>query len=284
MNINEQAIIFPCAGEHLLGIVSCPEQTGNIGVLIIVGGPQYRAGSHRQFLLIARVLAAAGYHAMRFDYRGMGDSTGVQRDFEAVGSDIAAAVDAFMVACPGLERIVLWGLCDAASASLLYVHAYKDERLKGLVLLNPWVRSEVSLARTHIKHYYAQRLLQREFWRKLVRGRLGLGRALGDLLGSLNRARQAATPTNREQSFQEKMCCALAESKLPALLILSGGDYTAKEFIEATKIDSKWQEVLTQQRVTTHQVADADHTFSSKEWRHEVEVATISWLQKLTKH
>ncbi len=204
MKYSEQAIVFPCAGEQLLGIVAQPEQAESTGVLIIVGGPQYRGGSHRQFLLLSRALATAGYPAMRFDYRGMGDSTGELRNFEAVESDIAAAVDAFMAASPELERIVLWGLCDAASASLLYLHAHKDERLGGLVLLNPWVRSEATLARAHIKHYYVQRLLQPEFWRKLLSGNLGIGRAIGGLLGSLKNARQTNSPANRELSFQEK--------------------------------------------------------------------------------
>ena len=57
---------------------------------------------------------------MRFDFRGMGDSTGELRDFEEVNEDIGAAINAFQAHCPQLERIVLWGLCDAASASLLY--------------------------------------------------------------------------------------------------------------------------------------------------------------------
>jgi hypothetical protein len=50
--------------------------------------------------------------------------------------------------------------------------------IAGLVLLNPWVRSEVSLAQTHIKHYYGQRLLQGEFWRKLLSGRMEVLKSL----------------------------------------------------------------------------------------------------------
>ena len=39
-------------------------------MVIVVGGPQYRAGSHRQFTLLARHIAAAGYPVLRFDARG----------------------------------------------------------------------------------------------------------------------------------------------------------------------------------------------------------------------
>ena len=51
---------------------------------------------------------------MRFDYRGMGDSTGDVRPFDDINDDIAAAIDEFFRQVPGLERVVLWGLCDGA--------------------------------------------------------------------------------------------------------------------------------------------------------------------------
>ena len=82
MNYEEQAITFDCHGASLYGIASVPQQSGARGVLIVVGGPQYRVGSHRQFALLARSLAAQGIPAMRFDYRGMGDSVGEPHTFE----------------------------------------------------------------------------------------------------------------------------------------------------------------------------------------------------------
>ena len=40
MKYSERAIVFPCAGEQLLGIVAQPEQAESTGVLSIGGGPQ----------------------------------------------------------------------------------------------------------------------------------------------------------------------------------------------------------------------------------------------------
>ncbi|MDE2442666.1 MAG: hydrolase 1, exosortase A system-associated, partial [Betaproteobacteria bacterium] len=108
--------------------------------------------------------------------------------------------------------------------------------------------------------------------------------AIGDLFGSLHKARQRATPADRELSFQGKMRVALAESQLPVLLILSGDDYTAKEFIETTRIDPAWQQILVQKRVSRREISDADHTFSSAAWRLAVEEATLAWLQKSMPH
>lgn len=282
MNFTEQAFTFDCAGENLLGIIAVPVQPKKCGVLIVVGGPQYRVGSHRQFLLLSRALAKAGYPTMRFDYRGMGDSTGNLRSFETVNDDIAAAIAAFYIQCPNIEKVVLWGLCDAASANLLYYDAIQDNRIGGLVMLNPWVRSETTLARAHIKHYYGQRLLEAEFWRKLMTGKLGIAKAIGGLISSILRARQLSGSTNTKcsQTFQKKMANGLSKFSKPVLLILSGNDYTAKEFLEAAKTDSVWITALQKKQITQVELESADHTFSSADWRQRVEVATACWVDE----
>src|SRR5450830_2034009 len=116
----ERSLSFTCDGAQLFGIASIPAVPAARGVLIVVGGPQYRAGSHRQFALLARSLAARGIPALRFDYRGMGDSSGAARDFNDVDADLRAAVDEFCARVPSLREVVIWGLCDAASAALFY--------------------------------------------------------------------------------------------------------------------------------------------------------------------
>lgn len=282
MSFVEQAFSFDCAGEALLGIIAMPENALKTGVLIIVGGPQYRAGSHRQFLLLSRHLAEAGYPAMRFDSRGMGDSSGELCDFESIANDVASAIDVFFAKCPELERIVLWGLCDAASASLLYWDKTKDIRVTGMVLLNPWVRSEASLAKTQIKHYYGQRLFQADFWRKFFTGNLGVGRALCGLLGSVKNAHRLNNGfgQNAILPFHKKMARGLESFSGTVLFLLSGNDYTAKEFLESVKADPVWERSLNRVNVSQKEIPEADHTFSSIKWRGQVENMTRQWLDK----
>ena len=318
MSFVEEALLFPCAGDLLLGIIARPQschaepapscsggqalQTGQgngvgskanvqgftangrstCGVLIVVGGPQYRVGSHRQFLLLSRRLAAEGYPVMRFDYRGMGDASGTMRNFEHASTDIGAAIEAFQRACPAIQRIVLWGLCDAASLALLYVDETHDQRIAGLALLNPWVRSETSLAQTHIKHYYGQRLLQREFWWKLLSGRMKVLKSVRDLLQTAIQARgQNPSGKGESRSFQERMADGWRQFAGTVLLILSGQDFTAKEFIEFVGTSTAWSGLTESAKVCRIDVADADHTFSSRAWRAQVEDATLAWLDSL---
>ncbi|MBK7814582.1 MAG: hydrolase 1, exosortase A system-associated [Rhodocyclaceae bacterium] len=280
MSFSEHALTFDCAGETLVGILARPAaDAAATGVVIVVGGPQTRVGSHRQFVLLARALAAAGYPALRFDVRGMGDSGGAQRDFEAIAPDIGAAIDAFQQASSGVTKIVLWGLCDAASASLLYIEETRDPRIAGLCLLNPWVRSEASLAKTQVKHYYGQRLLQAEFWRKLLSGRLNIVKSIAEFAGKLAGA-SSGTGASPRLTFQDRMAAGWRAFPGPILLILSGDDYTAKEFLEYASSNAAWHGLLDRPGLSRLDMPTADHTFSSQEWRKTVENACLDWLEK----
>lgn len=282
MSCTERTFTFSCSGEALLAILAEPEASGQTGVLIVVGGPQYRVGSHRQFVLLSRALADAGFPVLRFDSRGMGDSTGVFGGFEQIDEDIAAAIDVFFENCPQVERIVVWGLCDAASASLLYWDATHDERVCGLVLLNPWVRSEATLAKTHIKHYYGQRLLQADFWRKMLTGKLGFSSSLKGFISSVLNARQQGKKVvdGKKLPFQEKMARGLERFSGPALFVLSGNDFTAKEFLGALKTEPLWNAIQQRSHVEMVHVDDADHTFSSAVWRNAVATSVTDWLRR----
>jgi len=272
----EIPIVFACQGERLFGILSCPESSAGVGLLIIVGGPQYRIGSHRQFVLLARILAAAGFPCFRFDSRGKGDSTGSAQDFADSVPDIEAAIDTFFANSPGLQRVVLWGLCDAASAGLLYWHATKDYRVAGMILLNPWVRSEQTLGRTRVRHYYGQRLLSIAFWRKLLAGRVKVFRSMGELsaqLVSLVKPRDESVQASAP--FQQQMHQALRDFSGSILLILSGRDYTAQEFIIWLEGLPEGRKLLARANRRCEHLKDADHTFARAIWRRQVEMLTI---------
>jgi uncharacterized protein len=266
----------------LLGVLSRPllgKVASDVAVLVIVGGPQYRVGSHRQFVLLARALARQGHVVLRFDYRGMGDSAGALRDFEAVSDDIACAIDALQLAAPQAKRVVLWGLCDGASAALLYLHDRRDPRVAGLALLNPWVRSEASLAKTHVKHYYRERLQSPEFWRKLFSGRVAVSAFTG-LWSNLRLAFAGAPATAAAAAlpYQQRMASAWSGFAGAVLLMLSERDLTAQEFADFSATDTAFQQALRAQPPTRVTLAGADHTCSSAAAQRDAEQSTVQWL------
>lgn len=281
--MNERTLVFECEGARLVGILSEPSAPPEIALLNIVGGPQYRAGSHRQFVHLARTLAENGFAALRFDVRGMGDSDGDQRSFEDIQADVAAAIDALCATLPSLRQVVLSGLCGGATAALLYWRATRDTRVAGMVLLNPWVRSDATLARTRVKHYYTQRLAQGTFWRKLLSGQVAKS-AVTELLRNLKLAVAAAsvsrnTNSKRAATLEQKMAAAWSDFGRDVMLVLSGDDYTAKEFLETVALDKTWQSCLAADAVTRLDIEGADHTYSQPGMQRTVENAIVEWLR-----
>jgi exosortase A-associated hydrolase 1 len=266
-----------------LGILSLPDRPVSRGVLIVVGGPQYRAGSHRQFTLIARDLAEQGIPVMRFDYRGMGDSEGESRAFDEINDDIRAAVNQFFLSVPDLTEVVIFGLCDAASAALFY--ADQDERIRGLILINPWIRTEEGMAKTYLKHYYFSRLFEVALWRKILRGQFEYKLAIRSFLQLINSAfftknRHVFSKAEAEKStLPARMLKGVSNFTGEVLLILSANDLTAQEFSDYTSGSHEWQTVLNSTRVKRVELAGADHTFSRKIWRDQVSTWISVWIK-----
>lgn len=290
MSHPEIPLLFNCQNENLLGIVHLAESDNTCGVLIVVGGPQYRVGSHRQFVLLARMLAEQGFSVMRFDHRGIGNASGEPRSFAQLDDDIHSAIDEFMQQCPKLKDVVIWGLCDAASAALFY--AVQDVRVKGLVLLNPWVYTEHGEAKSYLKHYYVQRLLSRDFWTKVIRLKFNYRESFSSLINLCSRIFSNAKANNSalkehnhsddnsvsSSSLPDTMLQCLQSFQYPVLFILSGQDLTADQFRDLLKSDHRWQHLLAEGRVLQHELRVADHTFSSAEWRDQVAEWTYNWL------
>lgn len=283
MIVQEHAVAFDCAGEELYGVLSVPSEPFEIGVVIVVGGPQYRVGSHRQFALLARHLAAAGFAVLRFDVRGMGDSSGEFPGFESVDPDISAAITSLRREVPEVRQVVLWGLCDAASAALLGPRSL--EAVAGLVLLNPWVRNVETFASTEVKHYYKQRVLEPAFWWKLLSGEVAIFSSLREFLNKLRRQlvfrKQQIPSVGQPVDFRMQMVNALKAFSGPVLVILSGRDLVAAEFVEFCKSHPVMNDIWQRSLVTRIDFDNADHTFSSSMRRADVESATLCFLENM---
>lgn len=280
-SVLERPVVFECGGDKLVGIVHWPTGASHaLGVLIVVGGPQYRVGSHRQFVLMARALAQSGFSVFRFDYRGMGDSEGSMRSFEDVGSDIAAAIDVLLREQPSLTGVVLWGLCDAASACLMYCK--DDPRVRGLILVNPWVRTMKGEARARLRHYYLQRLFQRSFWRSAMGGKSSVLKSMRDLFASVAQARSSrcsSLPT--AESFIERMEQGLRSFRGPTLFLISEADLTAREFLDLCRESGSWKALVSRSDARFAHLSGTDHTFSRREALDRANEECRRWLTSL---
>jgi len=291
--MSSEACLIQCEGCQLVGILHRPvTATCSIGVVVIVGGPQYRVGSHRQFILLARALAGAGYPVLRFDYRGMGDSEGELRGFEHIDSDVCCAIDALLERATQVRQVVLWGLCDGASAACFY--AARDQRVRGVVLLNPWVRGAQTQARSLLFSYYRARLFNRQAWRELLQQRARLGKALISFARTATLAigkgrAEAQGGTNAgssssgkpSQALLPRVAAGLEKFEGAILLVISGADLTGAEFMQGVVQHRSLRRRLAKPNVTRQVLQSADHTFSTTDWRDQVARWTCAWLDGL---
>ena len=309
--MTEIATCFDCQGETLVGILTVPLQAPRRAVLIAVGGAQYRTGSHRQFTLMARALGQSGLAVMRFDFRGMGDSSGEGRLLAESGVDIAAALNHLQQRIASVKECVVLGLCDGASAAVLSANG--DPRIRALILINPWTGDADAAAATRLQHYYLHRLTQAEFWRKLLAGRWPIRSAVTGLLGDLRQAivfrrggkRSASglAPASNVNSnsildpgvstttavtasalvdtlpLRDQMCREMARFTGPILLLLSSRDLTALQFKAVLGSSAPWRALARRKNLTMLQLAGANHTFSTDLWRSEVLDMIVRWNQ-----
>tara|TARA_R110002110_G_scaffold414983_1_gene647347 strand:- start:32736 stop:34514 length:1779 start_codon:yes stop_codon:yes gene_type:complete len=286
--------VFDCGEYPLAGIVHGADTPSDLGVVIVVGGPQYRVGSHRQFVSLADALAGAGFPTLRFDYRGMGDSAGELAGFTGVEEDIRAAIDALQTRCPAVERVLLGGLCDAATAAVFYAH--RDRRVKGLILANPWVYSPQGQAKAYLRHYYLQRLLSRNFWTKVFSGSFSPRASLESLRRLLRTARGGQDPGEElpaspaldspvaptvapAMDLAQRFASGLARFSGRRLLLISGRDLTATEFVAASQTNRALRRQLAAAETTLINLPAADHTFSTSAATREMEQACVKFAK-----
>lgn len=227
---------FTCHDAKLIGTldINGPEAHQRQGLLMVSGGNEIRSGAHRGMALLAQRIAEAGPAVFRFDRRGIGDSEGANIGFEGSRDDIAAALDAFRSACPGLESVSAFGNCDAATALILHGADLGFDRL---ILANPWVMAGAAEPDdanddTHalppaaaIRRRYIEKLMHPASLWRLLSGRTDLRKLQRGLRGAI----APAAPS----SLALRVIDALEHLCLPVTILVAAHDRTAQAFVAA---------------------------------------------------
>lgn len=166
-------------GENPALVAVITEPAASAGVegrptcLLLNAGLVHRVGPNRLHVRLARVLAAAGFRACRFDLSGRGDSD-VRRDglpfLESSVAEIQAVMD--YLGKTGSRRFVLMGICSGAVNALQL--AAVDPRVAGCVAID----GPAYPTRRYYIRKYAQRVRRIETWKNTFAGRNTIGRWL----------------------------------------------------------------------------------------------------------
>jgi pimeloyl-ACP methyl ester carboxylesterase len=143
MTYSEAPVFFDAVGETLFGIVTEPlGRQSRVAAVQFRGGNQGpSSGRNQTSTRLSRRLASAGYISFRFDYRGVGESSG---SIERISLDQPFVEDATgairYLRGLGIERFVLIGSCFGAQMALSCAENVAE--LDGVVLLSPPVRTK----------------------------------------------------------------------------------------------------------------------------------------------
>lgn len=137
---------------------------GRPAVIFLNSGILHRVGSCRLHVRLARALSAAGFHTLRFDYSGIGDSDQRKDSLPFEESAVVETREAmdYLSKAKGATRFILIGLCSGAD--MAHETAVADERVAGMVLLDAWAYKTMG----YKLRRYGPKLLDFGAWRHSV--------------------------------------------------------------------------------------------------------------------
>ena len=150
MSNSQHSFFFGQAGESLLGVYYPPDpgatQRRHSVLLCPPFGQEYLR-SHRAFRQLALLLARDGFHVLRFDYFGTGDSEGLIADasIDRWLNDIGMA-ERELINITGCERRSLVGLRLGSSLALLHSSCAAEANWDSVCLWEPVVNGANYLA------------------------------------------------------------------------------------------------------------------------------------------
>lgn len=301
LRYSEHPVIFKQHAHDLFGVLTQPssDTARGIGVVLLAGGA-WMASPNRNRLSVrlARGLARQGFHVLRFDYHGIGESTGVLDTYwldRPFVDDLRAAVDCLEGI--GIRKIILVGSCFGARTIL--ATADRIDGLVGAVLMSTPVRdfkmgdgrathyarkSIWQLARRAVRHRVILSLLKPHSYGNNGRSRriytrtatLKAGRILRRILGRpLDNSQDAQISNLFMTQFQE-----LSARRLPLLLLYGTQDGLYEEFEQARQ--GPLREVLAGSAATIdiQTIEGIVHAFPSVKVQDAVIRRTTEWINQ----
>ncbi len=284
----ERPVTFVCDGLRLTGMLGEPvveravparsetPRSSAGAVVLIHGWAGYRIGPHRMLLRAARRLNEIGFHTLRFDLRGRGDSEG---DGPAVGldemiADSVAAVD-FIKSESGAHRLVLAGICSGANVAIgaaTLRHDVKELTLWSVLPFQPEARAgqRARRARHYLRQYLAK-ACQWQSWKRLLRGESSLRGAARTMAGDAAPLRDGRNLKDSDRNLMQ----AFAAWRGRALFVTGSLDpegMAGREIFEPFCRER-------QMPARFHLVQGATHSYYDPAHEREVIDATLRWLQ-----
>ena len=135
----ERAIVFKSAGQPtflLEGVLHLPAKVEQAPVVLLCH-PQPPSSDMHDVLtvMLAKQLAKTGMVALRFNFRGVGNSQGQQSDGRMEPLDLAGAIN-FALSVPGVNSAKVGVIGHGFGANIALIYAPYDPRIRTIVAIS----------------------------------------------------------------------------------------------------------------------------------------------------
>ncbi len=270
----DQHFVFTNDGQQLLGVLHLPGKPARVGLVFLHGWPGYRVGAHRLLLKAAREAARRGFAALRFDFRGRGDSEGATLDTTLVTMISDAVVAARELRDrAGVEALAFVGDCSGCEVAI--GAGPSTPGLRAMALWSaPFIGGERAAAesakRRSVYGVYLRKLFSPQSWRKLLTGAIRwdlVTRALAR--GGKGKGEEGAVE-DRDVDWDGSFLAFGGRR----LFIYGSADPVTPPCIEFYRALSR----RARTELELHLVEGANHAFYSSPWEREVIGVTMDWL------
>lgn len=248
----ERLISFQNQGQNLYGMLHLPDGPDpHPAAILLHGFTGHRSESHFIFTKQARHLAGHGVAALRFDFRGSGESEGDFSEMTVQGeiSDAAAALD-FLSAQPEIDAARLGVLGLSLGGCVAACLAGRDPRVKALAL---WSAPA-------------------QLRKLLEKGAAEAGQPAASLAGGYDVGGLLIGPGLIQDLLTLQPLEEVAAFSGPTLVVQGTHD----ESVALENAHAYTQALSGEKRLVV--VEGADHTFSSIPWEQEVIAASTNWF------
>ena len=297
--VRERGVIFG-GPRRLFGVLSAPATTAAPelpAIIMLSAGTVHHIGPHRLYVNMARRWAALGFHVLRIDLSGIGDSPaapGCQENLtyprDSAG-DVQAAMD-FLSQTAHVNRFVLTGLCSGGD--ITFQIGFRHPRVAGAIMINPrtFCVNDLGMVDSYQQaRWYERSLLQPDSIKRLLKGDVGLARAalivapkvrdqlvnrakraMSSLLGGGSLAEEPA-PQKPNENDVPKSLRMMAERGVETHLVVTerdpGVDYVDQNY------GREMRELASVPGFSRTDVKGTDHTFTAL-WAQETVATTIT--------
>ena len=259
--MTSKAITINANQLYLSGALHLPVGTQHRKVPLIVllhGFVGSKVGEHRLFVKAARYFTEKGYAVFRFDFSGCGESDGDYADVTVTKqlSEVQAVLN-YVSVLPGIDANNITLIGHSLGGAVASLTAAKDRRIRKLILWSP------------------------------------VGKPYEDIAGILGTNAVKTAETNGVVDYQGFYVSQLFLTDLKnhhplrairsyqeaALIIHAEQDEDIPKEHAARYFASLQQRAILE-RVNTHYIEGADHTFSGYTFEHELFTKSAEWLGK----